>query len=117
MILIGNDIVEISKIKRFIEEYNYKFLDKVFSEDEQEFCNNRANPVIHLAGRFAGKEAVKKILLQIRQKSVPLKKIEIRRTSKGPPLVYLNKKLKNEIQVSISHTDKYATAVAVFEQK
>lgn len=117
MILVGNDIVEIKKISMLIEDYNFKFLDKIFSKLEQEFCNSRQNPAIHFAGRFAGKEAVKKILLQLNKTPIPLINIEINREIDGPPKVYLNNKLQNDIQLSISHTDNYATAVAILEQK
>ncbi|MAJ44148.1 MAG: holo-[acyl-carrier-protein] synthase [Candidatus Marinimicrobia bacterium] len=113
MILVGNDIVEIDKIRKLILRYNSKFLIKIFSKNELDFCRRRLNPEIHLAGRFAGKEAVKKILLQLKEKPIPLKNIEINRKINGPPRVYLDQELQNNIQLSISHTNYYATAVAI----
>jgi holo-[acyl-carrier protein] synthase len=117
MIFIGNDIVEVAKIKRFITEYNDIFLNKVFTQNEQEFCLKRVNPYIHFAGRFAGKEAIKKILLQLNDGPIPLKNIEIKRELNCPPKVFIKNEIYEDINISISHTDNYATAVAILNKK
>ena len=117
MILIGNDIVEIAKIKKLVCSYNQKFLNKIFTSKEQRFCNKRSNPIIHYSGKFAAKEAVKKILLQISDNPIPLIKIEILRKVNFPPSIYLNNKENFDIKVSISHTDNYATAFAIIDYK
>jgi len=117
MIFVGNDIVEVSKIERFINEYNDKFLNKIFTQNEQEFCLKRANPFIHFAGRFAGKEAVKKILLQLNNEPISLYNIEIKRDSDSPPKVFIKNEAHEDMKISISHTDNYATAIAILEYK
>ena len=117
MIFVGNDIVEVSRIKQFIEDYDQKFLDKVFTVDEQAFCNKRTNRFIHFSGRFAAKEAVKKIFLQTKSQPIPLKLIEIKRNSDCPPQIFLEDKLQTNMSISISHTENYATAVAILEKK
>ena len=55
---IGTDLVDIDWIKISIEKYQIKFLDRVYSEEEQEYSQSKSNPAIHYAGRFAAKEAV-----------------------------------------------------------
>ena len=59
----GIDIVDVARIKNSIENYKGKFLNKIFSEEEQSYCFSKANPYIHFAGKFAAKEAVIKSLL------------------------------------------------------
>ncbi len=117
MIFVGNDIVEVNRIKKLINSYNQIFLDKIFTPKEQQFCNQRKNPNIHFAGRFAAKEAIKKILLQISKKPIPLNKIEILREIDSPPYIFLNNEENKDIKISISHTNNYATAVAIMEYK
>ena len=117
MILIGNDIVEVKKIKKLISKYGVKFLNKIFTKEEQEFCKQRMDSSIHFSGRFAAKEAVKKVLLQINNSQIPLKEIEIKRKINSPPRVYVRNIFKKEIIISISHTKKYATAVAILDRR
>ena len=117
MILVGNDIVEVAKIKFLIKNYDQKFLVKIFTSKEQQFCTKRNNPYIHFAGRFAAKEAVKKILLQLSTDLIPLNKIEILRKVDSPPVVFINMNEISDIKVSISHSDNYATAVAIMDCK
>ena len=117
MILVGNDIVEVAKLKKLIKCYNQKFLDKIYTAKEQQFCTKKNNPYIHFSGRFAAKEAVKKILLQLSTDLIPLNKIEILRKVDSPPVVFINNKEIPDIKVSISHSDNYATAVAIMDCK
>ena len=84
---------------------------------EQQFCQNRSNPYIHYAGKFAAKEAVKKILLQVIDIPLPFNKIEVLRKINFPPVIYINNKKHDNIKVSISHSDHYATAVAITDCK
>ena len=117
MIFVGNDIVEVAKLKKLIKCYNQKFLDKIYTSKEQQFCTKRNNPYIHFAGRFAAKEAVKKILLQLSNDIIPLNKIEILREFDSPPVVFINIKEIHDIKVSISHIEEYAIAMAMMEIK
>ena len=121
MIYIGNDIVEVNRIKESIQSHRKKFIEKIFTKEEIEFCEKRAVPEIHYAGRFAAKEAVKKAVLAIYSNTViPLKNIQISRQENRPPIVNIagNSKISElQIQLSISHTDKYASAVALVSPK
>ena len=72
----------------------------------------KSDPAIHFAGRFAGKEAIKKAILSSGiLKHISIKKIEII-SSDGIPQVNM-KLIKNDIKISISHTDNFATATAI----
>ena len=120
MIYIGTDIVKISRIKRLIDEKGKAFLSHIFTENEQSGCNSRTSPNIHFSGKFAAKEAVKKAMLSSNKNTtIPLSSIEIRNDLNGAPAVFLNDKdgRDRHIQVSISHTEEYATATAIIEIK
>ncbi len=117
MIYIGNDIVEVGRIRKSIQTHGKKFINKIFSQEEIDFCERRSLPEIHYAGRFAAKEAVKKALLSLDPNQIiPLNKIQIsRKDNESPKVEYLQTSplQKLEIQLSISHTEKYASAVAL----
>jgi len=112
---VGTDIVEVSRIGAMCDEHGDKFFRHVFTDSEVAWCEERAAPPMHLAGRFAAKEAVKKALLAFGEKAIPLNCIEILRENNGAPKVSLRMKLGRayDCQISISHTDSLATAVAI----
>ena len=118
MIYIGTDIVEISRIDRIIAEKGERFLSHVFTQTEQSICNSKVLPNMHYGGKFAAKEAVKKALLSSNdKKNIPFCSIEIQNRLDGAPKVILNDDMgcSGNLQVSISHTDEYATATAILE--
>lgn len=59
---IGTDIVDIDRIRRVVERKGERFLKRVFTTSELDYCLARANPYPCLAVRFAAKEAVLKSL-------------------------------------------------------
>ena len=117
MIYIGNDIIEVNRIRQSIDSYGDKFIEKVFTAEEIKYCKARKVSEIHFAGRFAAKEAIKKAILSLdNQINLPLKNIEISRHDSGKPIVFLQvntNQYKLKIKVSISHTNQYATAIAL----
>ena len=120
MIYIGIDIVKISRINQIILDKGQRFLSRVFTENEQSICNAKASPHIHYGGKFAAKEAVKKALLSSNSKAnIPLHSIEIQNRVDGSPKVVIKDGTycSGNLQVSISHTDEYATAAAIMEIK
>ena len=76
----GTDIIEINRIKNSIENTGAKFLNKVFTKKEIEYCESKNKQKYeHYAGRFAAKEAVFKAVSKILNDkySVTWKDIEI----------------------------------------
>ena len=116
---IGNDIVEIARIKAIMARHPDRFLDLVFTSQEQEYCLKRKEPAMHFAGRFAAKEAIVKALGTGFSRGVNLTDFEIHPNAEGKPEVFLSP-LASEIfgnpslMVSISHCKTYATAVAIW---
>ncbi len=117
MIFVGTDIIEVSRLREVMERNGSSFLKKVFTPDEISYCSERAEPAIHYAGRFAAKEAVKKaVLSHDSTRILPLNFISIKNREDGAPYVEIQNDASN-IQISLSHTHLYATAVAVLEVK
>ena len=116
MIYIGTDIVEVGRIHNNLESNRIKFLNRIFTEQEIEYCNSKLNPAIHFAGRFAGKEAVKTALLSSGLLSnVSMKEIEILPDKNIPKVIMPN--LSCSIEISISHTDHVAISTAIIIDK
>ena len=115
----GIDIIEIDRIKESIENVGDRFLDRVFTKKEIEYCESRkAQKYQHYAGRFAAKEAAFKAISKILNDkySVSWKDFEIINDKQGRPQINLLNVDTDKIQsidVSISHCKSYATANVV----
>ncbi len=115
---IGTDIIEIDRIKKSIDKFADRFLDKVFTPKEQHYCLLYKESERQFAGRFAAKEAILKALGTGLSDSIRWTDIEILNDEKGKPIVYLHREVKKRcgnpnLQVSISHCKEYATATAL----
>lgn len=119
----GTDIVEIERIKDSIEKLGDKFLNKIYTDEEINYCESKGKQKYqHYAARFAVKEAAFKAVSEsIEDKySVCWKDFETLNDKNGRPILNLlginTKKIAN-IDVSISHCKKYATANVVILYK
>ena len=116
---IGNDIIEIERVEKAILKEGFK--NKVYTQKELENIEKRGNRTETYAGIFSAKEAISKAIgTGVREFS--LTDLEILNDDLGKPYVVvsqkLNKILKNkkedyQIEISISHSKKYATAMAI----
>ena len=113
---IGTDIVSIVRIEKIIQQHSQRFKERTYTPIEIKYCDSKAVPLIHYAGRFAAKEAIKKSLLSSGIVSnIDFAAIEIISSESGAPEVKLNHPLLDQIicKVSISHTDETAIAFAL----
>tara|TARA_B100001093_G_scaffold120630_1_gene113419 strand:+ start:1178 stop:1546 length:369 start_codon:yes stop_codon:yes gene_type:complete len=114
-IFLGNDLVEVSRILSSIDKIGQKFIDRIYTKHEQDYCNSKSKPEIHFAGRFAAKEAVIKALKSSGfQKPTPFNLIEIKSREGGEPIVHFDFPCEGQCKVSISHTGNHAIASAIF---
>ena len=124
MLILGHgiDIVETSRIRQLLAEHGQRFLERCFTPLEQEYCSRSAKrQVEHLAGRFAAKEAVLKVLGTGWRGGIAWTDIEIRSEPSGQPNVTLSGEcLRIATQmgitdwfISISHIESHATASAI----
>src|SRR5271156_3981470 len=87
----GIDLVEIERIRRLHEEHGKHFLDRVFTPAEQKYCaDNPKRYFEHLAGRFAAKEAVLKVLGTGWRGGIAWTDIEVRAEPSGQPTIHLS---------------------------
>ena len=116
---IGNDIIEIERIEKAISKEGFK--NKIYTQRELENIEKRGNRTETYAGIFSAKEAISKAIgTGVREFS--LTDLEILNDDLGKPYVLVsekldkilrNKKENYQIEISISHSKKYATAIAI----
>ena len=116
---IGNDIIEIERIEKAISKEGFK--NKVYTQRELENIRKRGNRTETYAGVFSAKEAISKAIgTGVREFS--LTDLEILNDDLGKPYVVVSEKLDKilkakkedyQIEISISHSRKYATAMAI----
>ena len=59
----GVDIIEVDRVQEAIENQGEKFLEKVYTKNEIEYCGNSGKMTYqHYAARFAAKEAIFKAI-------------------------------------------------------
>ncbi len=117
----GVDMVDCQRLKLAIDRHGRRFVERVFTAAEQQYAMGKKREIEHLAGRFAAKEAVLKLLGTGLIGKMKWTDVEVINESTGQPKVRLageclalaqSKKL-GEIQISISHIDTHAIASAV----
>lgn len=110
----GTDIIEISRIKKAINSKKDRFLKKIYTENEINYCEKKNNSKYeHYAARFAAKEAIYKALNNLLEDKISWLDVEIVNNKTGKPeVVFLNKIDKDlyDIEISISHCREYAVA-------
>ena len=107
---VGIDIVEIDRVRKAM---NDRFLSKVLSKDEIEYCKDfkEKRKVEFVAGRFACKEAIIKCLSDY---EVPVfTDLNIINNEKGKPEINYK---DYKIEISISHEINYACAIALLNE-
>lgn len=119
----GIDIIEVDRVRKNIEKYGEKFLNKVYTKSEIEYCEGKKiQRYESYAGRFAAKEAVFKAISWMLDGKfdVDWKDIEVINDKRGRPLVSVNNnsKISNleeiiSIDISISHVKNMAVASVV----
>ena len=118
----GIDIIETSRIRRSVDEHGQRFLDRVFTPAEQRYCARNVKRYFeHLAGRFAAKEAVLKVLGTGWRGGIAWTDIEILPEPSGQPKITLSGECDriardrgiSRWHVSISHIETHATASAI----
>ena len=117
---IGTDIVEIRRIREAVGRWGDHFLNRVFSQAEIAYCFSRSDPALHLAARFAVKEAAIKALGANVQKHYSMADIEVLNEPSGRPTINIRTEDRDnsdiKLHVSISHERSYALATVIAEK-
>jgi len=114
-------MVECRRIEEALERHDRRFLERVFTPRELDYCMARKRRIEHLAGRFAAKEAVLKVLGTGWTTGINWTDIEIVNAPSGQPRATLTGRCREiadeiglgEILVSISHIGTHAIASAI----
>jgi holo-[acyl-carrier protein] synthase len=117
----GIDLVDFPRIRKMVKTHRDHFLDRVFTDSEQKYADENKNRIEKLAGRFAAKEAVLKLLGTGWRGKIKWTDIEVVNNSYGQPKVKLYGQVKKiadkmgvkQISISITHTANFAIASAV----
>ncbi|MCI4625876.1 MAG: holo-ACP synthase [Candidatus Magnetoovum sp. WYHC-5] len=117
---LGIDIIENQRIGLALKRWGERFLGRIYTEAELQYCFSKKYPVPCLSARFAAKEAAIKA---IGGATVSFSDIEILSSNGGQPyLTFKGKALKyiediaiTKIHISISHEQNYSVAVVILE--
>lgn len=119
---VGIDIVDVKRIASLLERYGERFLRRVFTDSEVDYCRSKHNPSPYLSARFAAKEAASKALGRGFTGGIRFTDIEVSRDHTGPHILLHNKALEladnlgvRRMHLSISHERLYAAATVILE--
>ncbi|MCZ6817467.1 MAG: holo-ACP synthase [Planctomycetota bacterium] len=121
----GIDLVECSRIEHILKQHPDRFLARILTSREREYCTRRKDPVPNVAGRFAAKEAILKALGTGWRGSIAWTDMEITNDGLGRPSVVLSGACREladrlgieQILISITHTKTNAAASAIAVKK
>jgi holo-[acyl-carrier protein] synthase len=117
----GIDLVESGRIARMIERHGQRFLDRVLTPAEQARARRFRNSTPFVAGRWAAKEAILKMIGTGWRDGISWTDMEILPDELGQPLVTLTGETARiaaglgirSVLLSITHTKENAAASAI----
>ncbi|KAA9300590.1 MULTISPECIES: holo-ACP synthase [Aerococcus] len=115
---IGTDLVEIKRIDQAREKQGDRFVHRVLTAEELACYQGFSSPkrqAEFLAGRWAAKEACAKAWGSGISKQLSFQDMCILSNKSGQPQLFCLK-IPYAIHLSISHTDRYASAYVIIEQ-
>lgn len=118
---VGADVIEVERVAKVYQRRKERFLKRVFTEEEREYCFGKSDPFPHLAARFAAKEAVSKAFSTGIGKLFGWTSCGIYHDPWMQPLVRLDEQGKillgaldaTDVRITLSHTKTVAIAVAI----
>ena len=119
----GIDLTEIDRIQKSIERFGARFLDRIFTPAEQEYCLRKRRSAESFAARFAAKEAGAKALGTGISHGVGWLELEVVREPSGKPGLQLSGRAAERaarlgvarVSLSLTHSGALALAVVVME--
>jgi len=119
----GIDIVNIERIKGLMARWGNHFLDRVYTEREIVWCQQRARPPECFAGRFAAKEAFLKAIGWGLRNGIQWTDIEVENDPIGKPHLFFHQRAKEVLEtlriqkalLTLSHDRPFAVAHVILE--
>ena len=120
LIGLGCDLIEVERIRGVLAKHGDRFLKRVFTEEEQAYCNGLKYSHKHYAARWAAKEAVSKCFTTGIGEHLHWTSVSVYHGSRKEPLVRLDARATallaevgaTHVWLTLSHTDTHAMAVA-----
>lgn len=120
---IGVDIVEVDRIRASIGKHGERFLNRIYTEAEREYCDRMRDSAVHYAARWAAKEALLKAIGTGMREGVKMKDAQILKLESGQPTMTLDGRAKEiadglgarKIHVSLTHDAGQSVAYVVLE--
>jgi holo-[acyl-carrier protein] synthase len=117
----GLDLIDCKRIASMLERHGRRFLDRILTQEERKLCEQHQGRVTFVAGRWAAKEAILKMIGTGWSGNICWTDMEILPDERGRPLVRLSGETARiskelglrEIHLSITHTKEYAAASAI----
>lgn len=117
---LGADLIEVERVRGVLERQGRRFLERVFTEEEQAYCASKAHPHKHYAARFAAKEAVSKCFGTGIGAEIGWRSVSVYHGERQQPLVRLDDRARallrqvgaTDVHLTLSHTETLALAVA-----
>jgi holo-[acyl-carrier protein] synthase len=122
---IGVDLVRVDRIAALLERYGDRFLQRIFTPQEINYCQGRAWAVSGFALRFAAKEAFSKALgVGLRRRGIRWREVEVVPNPMGKPELNITGRAGQLCQeagitnshVSLTDEDNHAIAVVILER-
>jgi holo-[acyl-carrier protein] synthase len=119
----GVDICEVARVRAAIDRFGQRFLKRVFTAAEREYCESKRNRVERYAARFAAKEAAMKAIGTGLRRGVTWQDFEVSREPGGRPTLHMKGKAAEfaaklgvkRAALSITHTKEQAMAQVILE--
>jgi holo-[acyl-carrier-protein] synthase len=120
---LGTDLIEIERVQQSLTRFGQRFMDKVFTEGEIAYCQQKKHSAESFAARFAAKEAAAKALGTGIARGISWREIEVRRNPGERPTLHLTGRAAERadsmgvrhLQLSLTHSRDVAMAVVIAE--
>ena len=120
---MGTDLSEIGRVKKSIDRFGDRFLERVYTPSEIAYCMTKKGFAESFAARFAAKEAAAKALGTGISRGVSWKEFEVTRAASGKPSLVLHGRAADlakelgvtRISLSLTHSREMALAVVAME--
>ena len=117
----GVDIVSVDRLEEAVRRHGNRFLDRIFTPGEREYCESKRYKFEHYAARFAAKEAMMKAMEIRRKNRLRFREIEVKRRATGKPEIFMSPTSRArfglaegvQIELSMTHERRYAVSFVV----
>jgi len=121
----GIDLTEVARIENSVERFGERFLNRIYTVAEQEYCLRKKKPGQSLAARFAAKEAGAKALGTGISRGINWLEIEVVREPGGRPALRFHGRAAEmaarlgaaHASLSLTHTGGLAMASVILEKR